>query len=64
MKTEPVINFRQFRSNKSNKTFLVRFTIYLVLLSILAWILYARFSSKPAPKQQIKEIRGVKIEKI
>lgn len=62
MEEEPVVNFSQFRSNKSNKTFLVRFSIYIVLLSVLGAILYSKFNSKPLEKKATEEIRGVRIE--
>lgn len=62
MEEQPVVNFKQFRSNKSNKSFLVRFSIYIVLLSTLAAILYSKFSSQTNKKNKEPEIRGVRIE--
>lgn len=62
MEEGPHINFKQFRSNKSNKAFLVRFSIYIILLSVLGGILYIKFNSNPKKVIPLNEIKGVKIE--
>lgn len=62
MESQPQVNLRQFVSKKSNKKFLIKFTVYVVIIAGLSIALLLQLSRHRKPKAPINEIRGVKIE--
>lgn len=62
MESQPNINLRQFVSKKSNKKFLIKFSIYVVVIAALSFDLLMQLKKHKPQKAPINEIRGVQIE--
>lgn len=62
MESQPQVNLRQFVSKKSNKKFLIKFTVYVVIIAVLSVALLLQLSKHKNQKTPIHEIRGVQIE--
>lgn len=62
MESQPQVNLRQFVSKKSNKKFLIKFSVYVLVIAALSVALLYQLSKHKNQKVPLNEIRGVQIE--